>query len=47
MNPKIATKINRSNWYCTIIGNTPLPQKKVTSWSIKTLKSMDNNGKKY
>ena len=29
---------------CTVIGNTPLPQNKVTSWSIKILKSMNNDG---
>ena len=28
----------------TVIGNTPLPHNKVTSWSIKILKSKDNNG---
>ena len=43
-NPRIATKINGSNW-CTIIGNTPLPLNKVSSWSIKVLKSRDNDGK--
>ena len=38
MNPRIATKINNSSYYCTIIGNKPLPHNKVTSWSIKILK---------
>ena len=42
-NPRIATKINSGN-YCTIIGNTPLPHNKVTSWDIKILKSKDNDG---
>ena len=42
-NPKIATKIS-GDGYCTIIGSTPLPLNKVTSWSIKVLKSKDNNG---
>ena len=41
-NPRIATKIG-GNW-CTIIGNTPLPLNKVTSWNIKILKSYNNNG---
>ena len=41
-NPRIATKIGGG--YCTIIGNTPLPPNTVTSWSIKVLKSRDNNG---
>ena len=30
--------------YSTIIGNTPLPPNKVTSWSIKVLRSSSNNG---
>ena len=43
--PRIATKVNGSNCvYCTITGNTALPQNKVTSWSIKILKSRDNDG---
>ena len=41
-NSRIATKINYGD--CTIIGNTPLPHNKVTSWNIKILKSMYNNG---
>ena len=41
-NPRIATKIGYD--YCTIIGNTPLPLNKVTSWSIKILKSRNNGG---
>ena len=43
-NPRIATKINDSGYWCTIIGNTPLPLNTVTSWSIRILKSKDNNG---
>ena len=43
-NPRIATKINDSGYLCTIIGNTPLPPNKVTSWSIRILKSEDNDG---
>ena len=39
-NPRIATKIG--GYYCTIIGNTPLPPNKVTSWSIKILKSKND-----
>ena len=42
-NPGIATKINGDDW-CTIIGNTHLPLDAVTSWSVKVLRSMDNNG---
>ena len=42
-NPRVATKTN-DDGYCTIIGNTPLPHNKVTSWNIKILKSRDNNG---
>ena len=41
-NPRIATNIR--GYYCTIIGNTPLPPNKVTSWCTKILKSEDNNG---
>ena len=43
MNPRTATKIN-DDGYCTIIGNTPLPHNKVTSWNIKILKPRDNDG---
>ena len=39
-NPRIATKIDGG--YCTIIGNTPLPLSKVTSWSIKILRPRSN-----
>ena len=41
---KIATKITDRKYCCTIIGNTPLPRNKVTSWNIKILKSKGNNG---
>ena len=44
-NPRVATKISCDYWdYCTIIGNTPLPHNKVTSWSINILKPRNNNG---
>ena len=43
MNSRVVTKINGYG-YCTIIGNTPLPHNKVTSWNIKILKSMYNIG---
>ena len=43
-NPRIATKIYDDGYWCTIIGNTPLPLNNVTSWSIKILKSKDNDG---
>ena len=42
-NSRIATMIGDCN-FCTIIGNTPLPLNKVTSWSIKVLKSKYNSG---
>ena len=42
-NSRIATFIGYYD-YCTIIGNTPLPLNKVTSWSIKILNSKDNDG---
>ena len=44
-NPRIATFIG-GNW-CTIIGNTPLPLNKVTSWNIKILKSYNNGSNIY
>ena len=40
-NPRIATKIGDD---CTIIGNIALPPNTVTSWSIKILKSRENDG---
>ena len=44
-NPRIASKEGSDDrYFCTIIGNTPLPPSKVTSWSIKVLKSKENNG---
>ena len=43
-NPRITTKIGDGNYWCTIIGNTLLPLNKVTSWSIRILKSKDNDG---
>ena len=43
-NPRIVTKNVESNYYCTIIGNTPLPSNTVTSWNIKVLRSRFNNG---
>ena len=43
-NPRIATNIGGDDGYCTIIGNTALPLNKVTSWSIKVLKSRNNDG---
>ena len=42
MQPSVATNTNGD--CCTAIGNTPLPQNKVTSWNIKILKSRFNNG---
>ena len=43
-NPSITTNICGGYSFCTIIGNTPLPLNEVTSWSIKVLKSKENNG---
>ena len=45
-NPRIATKADEGDWdfLCTVIGNTPLPLKKVASWSVKVLKSRKNDG---
>ena len=43
-NVRIATKIGGGLGFCTIIGNTPLPLNKVTSWNIKILKSKSNDG---
>ena len=43
-NSRIATMIGDCN-FCTIIGNTPLPLNKVTSWSIKVLETRDNDGR--
>ena len=42
-NPRVAKKIGDYS-FCTIIGNTALPLNKVTSWSIKVLKSRRNDG---
>ena len=42
-NQKAVTKEN-CDTYCTTIGNTHLPQSNATSWSIKILKSINNDG---
>ena len=42
-NARIAKKTSGSDCYCTIIGNTPIPLNTVTSWSIRVLKSRNNN----
>ena len=41
-NPRVVTK-DGSSW-CTIVGSGSLSLSTVTSWSIKVLKSRDNNG---
>ena len=41
-NPRVATNIN--DWWSTIIGNVPLPLNRVTSWTIKKIKSARNYG---
>ena len=41
-NPRVVTNIG--GWWCTVIGSTPLPLNKVTSWSIKVLRSENNDG---
>ena len=43
-NSRTATKTSGCLGWCTVIGNTPLPQNKVTSWSIKILKSWNDDG---
>ena len=43
-NPRTVTKANDGMKRCTVIGNTALPQNKVTSWNIKILKSKNNDG---
>lgn len=40
---RIATKISTGT-HCTIVGNTPLPLRRVTSWSIKVISSHWNDG---
>ena len=42
-NPRIAAKTGDYR-NCAIIGNTPLPLSKISSWSIRILRSRDNNG---
>ena len=42
-NPRIAAKIGYYE-HCTVIGKTPLPLNKVTSWMIKVLNSEKNDG---
>ena len=44
-NTRIARFRGNDGYYCTIIGNTPLPCNKVTSLKIKILRSKGNNGK--
>lgn len=44
VNPRVATKTGQYDCFCTIIGNTPLPPNKMASWSIKILKSKDDDG---
>ena len=43
VNLRVAAKIGNYG-YCTIIGSIALPPKTVISWSIKVLKSRDNDG---
>ena len=43
-NSRIATRVCKYG-RCIIVGNTALPLDKVTSWSIKILKSKDNDGR--
>ena len=42
--PRVATKTGGDYGFCTIIGNTPLSLKKISSWSIRVLRSKKNNG---
>lgn len=41
MNPRIATKMGYGR--CTVIGDSFIPARKVTSWRIKVLKTQNNN----
>lgn len=41
-NPRIATKTS-NGWYCTILGDTPLPPGRVCSWNIRIRKSRDSS----
>lgn len=41
-NPRIATKIGALNCMSVILGNTVIPQGRTVRWSVKVLKSMDN-----
>ena len=43
-NPRIFTKTGPSTSYCTVIGTTPLPPNKVTSWNIKLAKIGSSKG---
>ena len=42
--PELQQRLVNDGYYCTIIGNTPLPSNTTTSWSIKVLKSKGNDG---
>ena len=44
MNKRVVTKSSGRGYCCTVIGNTPLPKNKMTSWSIKIVKSLKNDG---
>ena len=43
-NPRIASKYTFDKYFCFVMGDTPLPPNRVTSWNIKILGSMYNNG---
>lgn len=43
-NPRVATKTGDNDEFCTAIGSTLIPANTVSSWTIKILKSKDNNG---
>ena len=43
-NPRTVICLSSYGSWCTITGNTPLPHSKVTSWSIKILRSKFNDG---
>lgn len=44
-NQTIATRKGAALFPYTLIGNTPIPMGKVSSWSVKILNSKDNDGK--
>ena len=40
---RVAVKAGANGYWCSVIGNTPFPLGKVTSWGVKVLKSRKND----